>query len=76
MSGEDDGQIAAPDWVDQDLLTRDHSARLLDEEIAAEQTRLAELEGIADREETRERITRRIATMETIRARLRAANGA
>ncbi|HLS78528.1 MAG TPA: hypothetical protein VK083_17230 [Nocardia sp.] len=70
MSGEPDGRIDAPDWVDQDLLTRDHSARLLDEEIDAEQARLAGLGD--DQVAARARIDSRIEAMRAVRDRLRA----
>ena len=52
------------DWVDQDLLTRDLAAALLDEEIAAERDALARLSVDAN---TRARAQQRLDSMITVR---------
>ncbi|MFW0785804.1 hypothetical protein AAFP35_14920 [Gordonia sp. CPCC 206044] len=64
-------QIAAPDWVDQDLLTREDAVKLLDREIAAERDRLGEERitgwSTANRNAARDLAARRIAAMEALR---------
>ena len=52
------------DWVDQDLLTRDLAATLLDEEIAAERDALARLSVDAN---TRARAQQRLDSMISVR---------
>jgi hypothetical protein len=52
------------DWVDQDLLTRDLAAALLDEEIAAQRDALARLSVDAN---TRYRAQQRLDSMITVR---------
>ncbi|MEO9329028.1 hypothetical protein [Gordonia aurantiaca] len=65
-------QIPAADWVDQDLLTREMSADLLRDEIAAEERRLAGLAhselSESDRKASDEMIRRRIEAMKAARA--------
>ncbi|UYP19076.1 hypothetical protein OED52_00285 [Rhodococcus sp. Z13] len=67
-------QIPQDDWVDQDLLTRELAGSLLDQEIEAEQERLARF----DRGErgddivmSREDMERRLAAMIAVRDRVR-----
>ena len=52
------------DWVDQDLLTRDLAATLLDEEIAAQRDALGRLSADAG---TRTRAQQRLDSMITLR---------
>ncbi|WP_232715249.1 hypothetical protein [Gordonia metallireducens] len=65
-------QIPAADWVDQDLLTREMSADLLTDEIAAEEGRLAALADSdlseSDRNATEQLLRRRIDAMKAARA--------
>ncbi|MHC3004879.1 hypothetical protein [Gordonia sp. GN26] len=65
-------QIPAADWVDQDLLTREMSADLLTDEIAAEEGRLAALadSGLSesDRKAAEQLLGRRIEAMKAARA--------
>ncbi|MGH4002071.1 MAG: hypothetical protein ACRDTJ_31920 [Pseudonocardiaceae bacterium] len=66
--------IDAPDWVDQDLLTKDEAAERLDEEIVLVRERLARLEaGSAgpDPESAIAMVRRRLVAMEELRASLR-----
>jgi hypothetical protein len=63
--------IDAPDWVDQDLLTREEAGERLDEEIAAVRARLAELEAAVPDQltvESLDMVRRRLAAMENVRA--------
>lgn len=65
--------IDAPDWVDQDLLTRDEASERLDEEIAIVRRRVAELESVtADQRavDSLEMVRRRLSAMENLRATL------
>lgn len=67
--------IAEDDWVDQDLLTKDLAGSLLDDEITAERTRLAQLdrgESSVDAVASRADMERRLAAMIAARDRLRA----
>lgn len=52
------------DWVDQDLLTRDLAATLLDQEIAAQRDALSRLSADAG---TRTRVQQRLDSMITVR---------
>ncbi len=65
-------QIPAADWVDQDLLTREMSADLLTDEIAAEEGRLAALADSelpeSDRNAAEQLLRRRIDAMKAARA--------
>ncbi len=64
-------QIPAADWVDQDLLTREMSADLLTDEIAAEEGRLAALADSdlpeSDRNAAEQLLRRRIDAMKAAR---------
>jgi hypothetical protein len=60
------------DWVDQDLLTRDLAAALLDEEIAAQRDALRRLSADAG---TRTRAQQRLDSMVTVRRGLAAPSG-
>lgn len=65
--------IDAPDWVDQDLLTKDEAAERLDEEIVLVRERLARLEATAagpDQASAIEMVRRRLVAMENLRASL------
>ncbi|GAA1970263.1 hypothetical protein GCM10009798_33760 [Nocardioides panacihumi] len=66
-----DKDIDAPDWIDQDLLTREEAGERLDEEIAIVRRRVAELEAApADQRtvDSLEMVRRRLAAMEGVRA--------
>jgi len=66
--------IDAPDWVDQDLLTKDEASERLDEEIVLVRARLARLEaGSAgpDPESAIAMVRRRLVAMEELRTSLR-----
>ncbi|MGH3976596.1 MAG: hypothetical protein ACRDS9_25250 [Pseudonocardiaceae bacterium] len=66
--------IDAPDWVDQDLLTKDEAAERLDEEIDLVRERLARLEARTagpDPESAIAMVRRRLVAMEELRASLR-----
>lgn len=68
-----DKEIDAPDWIDQDLLTRDEAGERLDEEIESVRRRLAELEGSVPDEWTADSldmVRRRLTAMENVRATL------
>lgn len=68
-----DKEIDAPDWIDQDLLTRDEAGERLDEEIESVRRRLAELESSVPDEWTAdslEMVRRRLTAMENVRATL------
>ena len=68
-----DKDIDAPDWIDQDLLTRDEAGERLDEEIGSVRRRLAELENSVADERTAdsiEMVRRRLTAMENVRAAL------
>lgn len=68
-----DRDIDAPDWVDQDLLTRDEAGERLDEEIVILRVRLADLESATADSRTAdslEMVGRRLAAMENLRATL------
>ena len=60
------------DWVDQDLLTRDLAATLLDEEIAAQRNALGRLSADAD---TRTRARQRLESMIAVRRGLAGPSG-
>lgn len=60
------------DWVDQDLLTRDLAATLLDEEIAAQRDALRRLSAVAG---TRTRARQRLDSMITVRRGLATPSG-
>jgi hypothetical protein len=65
--------IDAPDWIDQDLLTREEAAERLDEEIILVRERLARLEAGSsgpDPESAIEMVRRRLAAMEHVRSTL------
>ncbi|WP_017934931.1 hypothetical protein [Nocardioides sp. Iso805N] len=65
--------IDAPDWVDQDLLTKDEAAERLDEEIVLVRERLARLEAAPagpDPVSAIEMVRRRLVAMEKLRASL------
>jgi hypothetical protein len=67
--------IDAPDWVDQDLLTKQDAADRLDVEIGDDQARLTELESSDAHDDSRRSaitlVRRRIAAMTEIRDELR-----
>lgn len=68
-----DKDIDAPDWVDQDLLTRDEASERLDDEIAIVHARIAELEAAAADHRTADSLAmvrRRLSAMENLRATL------
>ncbi|RHW28594.1 hypothetical protein D0Z08_01640 [Nocardioides immobilis] len=68
-----DKDIDAPDWIDQDLLTRDEAGERLDEEIESARRRVAELESSVPDQRTAdslEMVRRRLAAMENVRASL------
>jgi hypothetical protein len=60
------------DWVDQDLLTRDLAATLLDQEIAAQRDALGRLSADPD---TRARAQQRLDSMMTVRRGLAGRSG-
>jgi hypothetical protein len=65
--------IDAPDWVDQDLLTREEAAERLDEEIVLVRERLARLEAdrsAPDAGSAIEMVRRRLVAMEQVRSTL------
>jgi len=65
--------IDAPDWVDQDLLTKDEAGERLDEEIVLVRERLARLEAGPtgpDSASAIEMVRRRLIAMENVRASL------
>ncbi|WGL54059.1 hypothetical protein P5P86_09565 [Nocardioides sp. BP30] len=62
--------IDAPDWIDQDLLTRDEAAERLDEEIILVRERLARLEATPsgpDPDSAIGMVRRRLVAMEQAR---------
>ncbi len=68
-----DKDIDAPDWIDQDLLTREEAGERLDEEIEIVRRRVAELEAApADQQtlDSLEMVRRRLTAMEDVRANL------
>jgi len=68
-----DHDIDAPDWVDQDLLTKEEAGERLDEEIVAVRERLARLEATRtgpDPDSAIEMVWRRLVAMENVRASL------
>ncbi|MCK0517348.1 hypothetical protein [Williamsia sp. DF01-3] len=64
--------IDAPDWVDQDLLTRSDAAERLDAEIADDRERLAGLEAAHAQQSALTLVQRRIDAMSEMAAELRA----
>lgn len=65
--------IDAPDWVDQDLLTREEAGERLDEEIETVRRRLAELEAAApdqNNADSQAMVRRRLSAMESLRSTL------
>jgi hypothetical protein len=68
-----DKDIDAPDWVDQDLLTRDEASERLDDEIALVRRRLTELETAVPDQwtvDSLDMVRRRLSAMENLRASL------
>lgn len=66
-----DKDIDAPDWIDQDLLTRDEASERLDEEIALVRGRISELEAGEAGQQTDDAldmVRRRLSAMEGVRA--------
>jgi hypothetical protein len=71
---EHSDQIAADDWTDQDLLTKDEAGGRLDDEIAAVTGELAQLRAAGDGPNERAAIqllTKRLVAMKAARSDLK-----